>query len=81
MIKYIIIKIFAFPAKYFEIKINLEYDDEIDTVGGMLFYIANKVPKNNQVFKYKNQCKKNVGGTLNLSSTTKCPNLEKPCFS
>ena len=38
--------------KYFNIQINLEADNEIDTVGGMLFYIANKVPKNNQIFKY-----------------------------
>ena len=36
----------------FNIQINLEADNEIDTVGGMLFYIANKVPKNNQIFKY-----------------------------
>ena len=27
--------------------------EEIDTVGGMLFFIANKVPKNNQLYKYK----------------------------
>tara|TARA_Y100001970_G_scaffold272811_1_gene369964 strand:+ start:895 stop:1746 length:852 start_codon:yes stop_codon:yes gene_type:complete len=38
--------------KYFNIQIKLEADNEIDTVGGMLFYIANKVPKNNQIFKY-----------------------------
>ena len=31
-----------------------ELQNEIDTVGGMLFFIANKVPKNNQVYKYKN---------------------------
>ena len=40
--------------KYFDMKINLDTDNEIDTVGGMLFYISNKVPKNNQVFKYGN---------------------------
>lgn len=39
--------------KYFNMKLNFENDDEIDTVGGMLFYIANKVPKNNQVYKYQ----------------------------
>lgn len=38
--------------KYFNIEINLEEDKEIDTVGGMLFFIANKVPKNNQIYKY-----------------------------
>lgn len=40
--------------KYFNISIQLEDEDEIDTVGGMLFFIANKVPKNNQIYKYKN---------------------------
>jgi len=40
--------------KYFNIEINLKPDDEIDTVGGMLFFIANKVPKNNQIYKYEN---------------------------
>ena len=40
--------------KYFDIKIELEDEDEIDTVGGMLFFIANKVPQNNQIYKYKN---------------------------
>jgi CBS domain containing-hemolysin-like protein len=40
--------------KYFDIKIDLENEDEIDTVGGMLFFIANKVPKNNQIYKYQN---------------------------
>ena len=41
--------------KYFDININLTHDDEIGTVGGMLFFIANKVPKNNQIYKYENQ--------------------------
>ena len=40
--------------KYFNINIQLEDEDEIDTVGGMMFFIANKVPKNNQIYKYKN---------------------------
>ena len=39
--------------KYFNIEINLEEDKEIDTVGGMLFFIANKVPKNNQILQFK----------------------------
>ena len=38
--------------KFFNIKIDLNNEDEIDTIGGMLSYIANKVPKNNQVYKY-----------------------------
>jgi len=40
--------------KYFDIKVQLDHEDDIDTVGGMLIFIANKVPKNNQVYKYKN---------------------------
>ena len=39
--------------KFFNIKINLGGEEEIDSVGGLLFYIANKVPKNNQVYKFK----------------------------
>lgn len=39
--------------KYFNIKLELKQTEEIDTVGGMLFFIANKVPKNNQLYKYK----------------------------
>ena len=41
--------------KYFDLIISLKHEDEIDTVGGMLFFIANKVPKNNQIYKYENQ--------------------------
>ena len=41
--------------KYFDININFENEDEIDSLGGMLFFIANKVPKNNQVYKFKDQ--------------------------
>ena len=40
--------------KYFNIDIDLQDEDEIDTVGGMMFFIANKVPKNNQIYKYQN---------------------------
>ena len=39
--------------KYFNINLNLDNIEEIDTVGGMLFFLANKVPQNNQVYKYK----------------------------
>ena len=40
--------------KFYDIKIDLKDEDEIDSVGGLIFYIANKVPKNNQVYKFKN---------------------------
>ena len=39
----------------FMTKINLLIDEEIDTVGGLVFFIANKVPKSNEVFKFNNQ--------------------------
>ena len=41
--------------KYFNIDIRFENEDEIDSVGGMLFFIANKVPKNNQIYKFEDQ--------------------------
>ena len=40
--------------KYYNIKINSKNEEEIDSVGGLLFYIANKVPKKNQIYKFKN---------------------------
>ena len=43
--------------KLFDIKIDLGSEEEIDTVGGLLFFLANKVPKNNQVYKYKESLK------------------------
>ena len=39
--------------KYYDIKIKID-DEEIDTVGGLLFFLANKVPKNTQVYNYEN---------------------------
>jgi len=41
--------------KYFGINITLDSEQEIDTVGGMLIFIANKVPKNNQSFTFNNE--------------------------
>ena len=39
----------------FMTKIASFVDEEIDTVGGLVFFIANKVPKPNEVFKLNNQ--------------------------
>ena len=39
----------------FMIEISSLVDEEIDTVGGLVFFIANKVPKVNEVFKLNNQ--------------------------
>ena len=41
--------------KYFDIDITLDAEQEIDTVGGMLSFIANKVPKNNQSFTFNKE--------------------------
>ena len=41
--------------KFFGIKVKLDSEQEIDTVGGMLFFIANKVPKNNQSFTFNKE--------------------------
>jgi|TARA_B100001964_G_scaffold128556_1_gene142172 CBS domain containing-hemolysin-like protein len=42
---------------FFKIKIKAEIDEEIDTVGGLLFYITKNVPKVNEVFTFNNQLK------------------------
>jgi len=39
--------------KYYDVKIKID-DEELDTVGGLLFFLANKVPKNSQVYNYDN---------------------------
>ena len=39
----------------FSIDINSSIDEEVDTVGGLVFFIANKVPKVNEVFKLNNK--------------------------
>ena len=41
----------------FQIKIKEAKKEEIDTIGGLVFYIANKVPKINEVFVFNNQLK------------------------
>jgi CBS domain containing-hemolysin-like protein len=43
--------------RFFSIKISNIEDEEIDTVGGLVFYIANKVPKNNEEYIFDNQLK------------------------
>ena len=55
--------------KYYDIKIKID-DEEIDTVGGLLFFLANKVPKNSQVYKYENilQFKVIKGSTSRIES-------------
>ena len=40
--------------KYYSIKINEINEEEIDTVGGLAFFLAGKVPKNQEIFQYNN---------------------------
>ena len=41
--------------KYFNLKVIEAQEEEIDTVGGLVFFIASKIPKNNEVYRYKNK--------------------------
>ena len=41
--------------KYFNIAIIEAKEEEIDTVGGLVFFIANKIPKKNETFNYKDK--------------------------
>lgn len=41
--------------KYFNIEIIEAKEEEIDTAGGLVFFIANKIPKNNETFNYKDK--------------------------
>ena len=40
--------------KIFKIDFSEIEKEEIDTVGGLVFFLANKVPNNNEIFKFKN---------------------------
>ena len=42
---------------FFQITIKEAIDEEIDTVGGLVFYITNKVPRINEVFTFNDQLK------------------------
>ena len=39
----------------FKIKISNAREEEIDTVGGLVYFIANKVPNINEVFTFNKQ--------------------------
>ena len=41
----------------FQLKIKEAKEEEIDTVGGLVSYVANKVPNINEVFVFNNQLK------------------------
>ena len=43
--------------KYYSIKITEINEEEIDTVGGLAFFVAGKVPKNQEIFQYNNYLK------------------------
>ena len=41
--------------KYFKINIDEAKSEEIDTVGGLVFFIAGKIPKTNEIYNYKDK--------------------------
>ena len=43
--------------KYYNLKIKEIIDEQIDTVGGLIFFLAGKVPSNEEKFKYNNYLK------------------------
>ena len=40
--------------EYYSIKIKEIIDEEIDTVGGLIFFLAGKVPRKEEIFQYNN---------------------------
>ena len=40
--------------KYYNIQIKEIIDEEIDTVGGLVFFLAGKVPRKEEIFHYNN---------------------------
>ena len=40
--------------KYYSIQIKEIIDEEIDTVGGLVFFLAGKVPIKEEIFQYDN---------------------------
>ena len=40
--------------KYYNIQIKEITDEEIDTVGGLVFFLAGKVPRKEEIFQYNN---------------------------
>jgi len=40
--------------KFYNIKIKEIMDEEIDTVGGLIFFLAGKVPRKEEIFQYNN---------------------------
>ena len=43
--------------KFYNIKIKEIMDEEIDTVGGLIFFLAGKVPGKEEIFQYNNLLK------------------------
>ena len=41
--------------QYFKIEIIESKEEEIDTVGVLVYFIASKIPKKNEIFKYKDK--------------------------
>ena len=42
---------------YYNLKIEEIKEEEIDTVGGLAFFIAGKIPQKNEIYHYKDKLK------------------------
>jgi CBS domain containing-hemolysin-like protein len=42
---------------YFDIQIKENLEEEIDSLGGLVFFIAGKIPKNGEIYRYKDLLK------------------------
>ena len=52
-------------------------DDEIDTVGGLVFFLSGKVPKTGEIFKYNNSLNFKILSASNRRINTIEINKEK----
>ena len=43
--------------KFFNISLNYDNQEEVDTVGGLVFAEINRIPKNNEIFDINNLLK------------------------
>lgn len=56
--------------EYYNIQIKEIKDEEIDTVGGLVFFLAGKIPKKEEIFQYKNFLKLKILSASNRRINT-----------
>ncbi|PPR47532.1 MAG: Hemolysin C [Alphaproteobacteria bacterium MarineAlpha5_Bin9] len=64
-------------SKIYNIEIKEMKDDEIDTVGGLVFFLSGKVPKTGEIFKYNNSLNFKILSASNRRINTIEINKEK----